>query len=159
MPMGSDELITMGLRAAPKIVTFAIYDSTEQNVLNVEDIVVPAAFEWPQALKYVRGNVLDIMREYGVVRAGVRTSEPVAQRPSVDRMQIEGVLQEAFASSTLEAYFAGPISVMAAKLGMARTAVLPMIKQARNDLDVEGWDQLSEARREAVLCAIGAVNA
>jgi hypothetical protein len=152
-------VITMGLRAAPKVVTFAIYDSDAEAVLNVEDIVIPAAFEWPQALKYVRGNVLDIMREYGVVRAGVRTSEPVAQRPSVDRMQIEGVLQEAFASSTLESYFAGPISVMAAKLGMVRTAVLPMTRQGRNDMDVEGWDDMSEVKREAVLCALGAVNA
>lgn len=94
-------MITMGLRAAPKCVTFAIFDSEAQAVLNVEDIQMPAAFEWPVALKYVRSSVLDALREYQVGRAGVRTSEPMAQSLSVERIQIEGVIQEAFASSSL----------------------------------------------------------
>jgi hypothetical protein len=80
-------------------------------VLNVEDIQIPAAFEWPVALKYVRSSVLDMLREYQVGRAGVRTSEPMAQSLSVERIQIEGVIQETFASSSLEGYFAGPIAV------------------------------------------------
>lgn len=152
-------MITMGLRAAPKAVTFAIYDSDAEALVNVEDILVPAAFEFPEALKYIRSNILDVLRMYGVEKAGVRTTEPVAQSPSIERIQIEGVIQETFASSPMTGYFAGPIAIVCSALKMDRTTFKPMVKDGRNDLEVEGWDKMSEPRREAVLCAIGAVNA
>ncbi len=152
-------MITMGLRAAPKYITFAIFDGRAANVVNVEDIHVPAAFDWPVALKYVRSSILDVLREYGVEKAGVRTTEPMAQSLSIERIQIEGVIQEAFASSGLMSYFAGPIAVGASMLRVDRANFKPMTKDGRNDLDVEGWGDMSEVRREAVLYAIGALNA
>lgn len=152
-------MITMGLRAAPKYVTFAIFDSEANEIVNVEDIQIPAAFDWPVALKYVRSSILDVLREYGVERAGVRTSEPVAQSLSVERIQVEGVIQEAFASSSLEGYFAGPIAVGSAMLRVERATFKPMTKEGRNDMEVDGWGDMSEVRREAVLYAMGAANA
>lgn len=152
-------MITMGLRAAPKCVTFAIFDSEANEIVNVEDIQIPAAFEWPVALKYVRSSVLDVLREYRVERAGVRTSEPVAKSLSVERVQVEGVIQEAFASSALEGYFAGPIAVGASRLAVDRASFKPMTKEGRNDIEVDGWEDMSEVRREAVLYAMGAANA
>ena len=88
-------MITMGLRAAPKYITFAIFDGRAANVVNVEDIHVPAAFDWPVALKYVRSSILDVLREYGVEKAGVRTTEPMAQSLSIERIQIEGATSRA----------------------------------------------------------------
>jgi hypothetical protein len=152
-------MITMGLRAAPKSVTFAIFDTDAIAIVNVEDIVVPAAFEWPEALKYVRSSILDVLREYGVQKAGVRTTEPIAKGISIERIQIEGVIQEAFASSALERYFAGPISVGSSMLRVESAAFKPMTKEGRNDMDVDGWADMSEVRREAVLYALGAANA
>lgn len=151
-------MITMGFRAAPRCVTFAIYDSADEAIVNIEDIHVPAAFAWPEALKFVRNSILDVLREFGVEQAGVRTTEPIAKSPSIERMQIEGVIQEAFASSSLQKYFAGPINVGAAVLRVEKAALKPMIA-GRNDMDIEGWDRMSEARREAVLYAMGAANA
>ena len=58
--------------------TFAIYDSEQNAVINVEEIRIPAAFPTPAALKYVRSNLLDVLREYEVERAGVRVTEPVS---------------------------------------------------------------------------------
>jgi len=152
-------VITLGLRAAPKFVTFAVFDSEGDIIVNVEDIQVPSAFAWPEALKYVRSSVLDVLREFKVEQAGIRTTEPIAKSPSIERMQIEGVIQEAFASSSLIKYFAGPIAVGAAVLGIDRTNFKPMAKEGRNDMDVDNWDGMSEARREAVLYAMAAVNA
>lgn len=156
---GVSPMITMGLRAAPKFVTFAIFDAGVGNIVNVEDIQIPAAFEWPVALKYVRGSVLDVLREYNVEKAGVRTSEPIAQSLSVERIQIEGVIQEAFASSGLARYFAGPIAVGSSMLRVDRGNFKPMTKGGRNDMNVDGWADMSEMKREAVLYAMGAVNA
>lgn len=152
-------MICMGIRAAPKRVTFAIFNSDDESVLNVEDIIIPAAFKWPEALKYVRNAVLDVMREYDVAKAGIRTVEPMAQNPSSDRVQVEGVIQEAFASSSLKNYFAGPIAVGAHMLRIDRADFKPMVNAGRNDLDIGGWGDISEAQREAILYAMGAANA
>jgi len=152
-------LITIGLRASPREVTFAIYDSEKEEVLNVECIQIPAAFHWPDSLKYVRSNILDILREYRVERAGIRLAEPNAQSINYERIHIEGVIQEAFASSELAGYYAGAIATIARKNGVERPSIKPMIKEGENTLDIEGWKKLSEKQREAVLTAMGAANA
>jgi hypothetical protein len=59
-------MITIGIRAAPSAVTFAVIDTDKNVVINVEKIRIPAAFETPDALKYIRSTLLDILREYGV---------------------------------------------------------------------------------------------
>ena len=149
-------MITIGIRAEPKGLTFAIYESDEPRVLNVEMIRIPAAFSIPEGLKYLRSNLLDVLREYAVVRAGVRITEPSAQGISIERVQVEGVVQEAFASSMVEGYYVGQISSIAAKLNIDRAELKPLISGER-DHPVEGWGDLTPHQREAILCAQGAV--
>lgn len=148
---------TIGIRASPKAVTFVVYDSDEDRVLNIEDIRIPAAFEAPDALKYVRSNLLDILREYEVEQAGIRVTEPNAQSTSIERIQIEGVIQEAFASSALKAYYVGQISSISSRLNINRADFKRYI-DGELEWDVENWKQLKGPQREALLCAIGAVN-
>jgi hypothetical protein len=119
-------MITIGIRAAPKVVTFAVYDTDEESILNVEEIKIPAAFDTPLALKYVRSNLLDVLREYQVERAGVRITEAMAT-PNVERIQIEGVIQEAFASTELQSYYVGQIASMAKRLDIERERIKPLV--------------------------------
>jgi len=150
-------MITIGIRAAPKVVTFAIYDTDEEAILNVEEIKIPAAFDTPAALKYVRSNLLDVLREYQVERAGVRITEGTAT-PNVERVQIEGVIQEAFASSELQSYYVGQIASMAKRLGIERERIKPLVN-GEEDIGIENWKKMGKEEREAILCAIGAKNA
>ena len=150
-------MITIGIRAAPGVVTFAVYDSDAAQVLNVEEIRIPLAFSTPDGLKYLRSNLLDVLREYKVEQAGVRTTEPSAQNPSVERIQIEGVIQETFASSELVGYYVGQVSSISARLGIERTAFKPLVA-GETTYDVENWIEMSPVQREAILCAIGAVG-
>lgn len=147
----------IGFRAAPKEVHFAIYDGEAEAVINIEVLRIPTAFYGPEALKFVRSNVLDILREFEVVAAGIRTTEPSAQSIDLRRVQIEGVIQEAFASSQLTKFYAGPIAVITHRLGIARDQFLPIVG-GRNDFRIERWAELSSNSREALLAAIGAVN-
>ena len=150
-------MITIGIRAAPTVVTFAIYDSESAQVINVEEIKIPAAFSTPEGLKYVRSNLLDVLREYKVAKAGIRASEPSAQSFNIARIQIEGVIQEAFASSELTSYFVGHISSISSRIGIARNDFKPFVS-GEKEYEVENWPQMSPVERESVLCAIGAVN-
>ena len=151
-------MITIGIRAAPKVVTFAIYNSDADQVLNVEEIKIPAALTTPDALKYLRSNLLDVLREFKVNHAGIRATEPTARHPSTERIQIEGVIQETFASSDLTAYYVGHISSISSRLGIRRNEFKPLV-EGDADWKIENWADLSNPEREAVLCAIGAVNA
>jgi hypothetical protein len=151
-------MLTIGIRAAPSAVTFAVFNSDTREVVNVEQIAIPAAFDVPDALKYVRSNLLDVLREYKIEQAGLRVTEPFSQRSNIERVQIEGVIQEAFASSTLVAYYTGTIATIAGRINENRDSIKPMVKGTR-DPGVEGWAGHSEIEREAILCAIGAANA
>lgn len=151
-------MITIGIRAAPTVVTFAVYDGDARVVLNVEEIKIPAAFSAPDRLKYLRSNLLDVLREYKVVNAGVRITEPNAQSPSIERVQIEGVIQEAFASSDLAAYYVGQISSISKRLGIERRQFKPLVN-GEEEYGVENWNRMKKEEREAILCAVGAVYA
>lgn len=149
---------TLGLRASPTSVTFAVYDCDKKSIHNVEDIYLPKALFFPDRLKYLRSNLLDVLREYQIMRAGVRVTEPNAQRPNVERIQIEGVIQEAFASSLLDKYYIGQISSISKRLGVNRTRFKPMVA-GEDDPGVENWSDMTKEAREAILCAMGAEHA
>lgn len=150
-------MITIGLRVSPSQVTFAIYDTETSAPRNIEEIQVPTAMLWPSALKYVRSNLLDVLREYAVERAGIRLAEPMAGAANVERLHLEGVVQEAFASSSVKSYFAGPIATIAARIRIDRTEFKKMVA-GEDLLQIPNWDKISGNQREAVLTAIGAAN-
>ncbi|WP_250517888.1 hypothetical protein [Caballeronia sp. INDeC2] len=150
---------TLGIRVAPKKITFVVFDSDEQNIVNVEGIVVPRAMETPEQLKYVRNTVLDIIREYGVVRAGIRIAETVARGVPVERYALEGVIQEAFASSQLQGYFCGQIASIAKKMNLKREVLKKHLEGETEYEPIQGWMEHSKEEREAIAAALGAANA
>lgn len=149
---------TIGFRAAPKVVNYAIYSTRSKRMVSIDKIIIPIALEPPEALKFLRSHTLDILREYKVMKAGIRTVEPSAEKPSFYRIQMEGVIQEAFASSELKGFYIGQISSISARIGIDRKAFKPLIAGDRI-FDLENWATLSPEAREATLCAIGAENA
>ena len=151
-------MITIGIRVSPSAVTFAIYNSDQDEFVLVDEIRIPIAFDTPDSLKYVRSNLLDILREYGVRRAGIRATEPSAQRMSITRIEFEGVIQESFASSELEAYYIGHVSSIMSRLGLPRTDFKSLV-DGDQDPNIDNWAHMSKESREAMLCAKGAVNA
>lgn len=150
---------TMGIRVKPGEVTFAVYDVGTQAIANVETIKIPKALPTPDALKYVRNNILDVIREYGIDRAGLRITESTAKSLNISRIEIEGVIKEAFASSTLQDYYCGQIATIAAKVGIPRAEFKPYVTGERNFERVENWEELSPEAREAVFAALGASHA
>lgn len=149
---------TVGFRAAPKAVTFAIYDSVDDSVINVEEIKIPTALDAPAALKYVRNTVLDLLREYQIEAAGIRATEPAAQSLDISRVQVEGVIQESFASSNLKTFYVGHIATISRRVGIDRVDFKPMVDGTK-DPGVQNWGAMSPNEREAILCAKGAAHA
>ncbi|MEQ9379907.1 MAG: hypothetical protein RJP95_03535, partial [Pirellulales bacterium] len=74
------------------------------------------------------------------------------------RIQIEGVIQEAFASSELQSYYVGQIASISKRLGIERRRFKPLIDGDENP-GVENWNKMGKEEREAILCAMGAKDA
>lgn len=146
----------LGVRASPSEVTYCVIDEEKGEVITIGNITTPKSMNTPEALKHIRLNLIDILREYSIQEAGIRILEPTAQRISIERVQIEGVIQEAFASSPLKSYYIGQISNIASRIGIKRTEFKPLVEGENAPDGFEGWGELSKAEREAVLCAMGA---
>lgn len=149
---------TIGIRVTTKSVVFVIYDTDALEVKTVEEIIIPVAFQIPDALKYIRCTLLDILREFEVKKAGIRMTETKAERVNIPRVQLEGVILEAFASSELHSYYVGYVSSISSRLGLDRTKFRPLVEGSESP-EIESWISLNKVQREAVLCAIGAKNA
>lgn len=150
---------TIGIRVEPTAITFVVYDNEEDLIINIEKIKVPRALSVPEALKYVRVNILDVLREYKINQAGVRITESNAQKPSIARIQIESVIIEAFASSTLVNYYCGQISNISRLLKIERADFKKYVEGKLDYSDVDNWSDLTKVEKEACLTAIGAVYA
>jgi hypothetical protein len=102
---------------------------------------------------------LDVIGEYDVSRAGIRTAEPTAQTKDSLRLNIEGVIQELLASGAVVAYFAGPIARIAGVLDVTpRSDVKRYIAGELTYPGMEHWADYSTEGREALLVALAALN-
>jgi len=163
MSTGTAALRAIGIRVAPKDVYYAVVEKadkmdSELELLTAASVVVPAALDLPGQLHFIRTTVLDIMAEYGVRRAGIRLTESTAQSMSVERLNLEGVIQELISSSGVEAYFAGPIATIAARLGEKDRSRVKEYFEGADFMEMEGWATLSRERRESIVTAVAAIR-
>lgn len=150
---------SLGIRAEPKKATFVIYDDETKHILNVESLIIPQILNKPEQLKFARHNILDILREYQVDAAGIRVAEGNAQNQDADRLYLEAVFMESFASSSIKNYFVGRKTSISARLGITSAQFNSIVKCEAELEGVEGWPAgRAQSVREAILVAIGAAK-
>lgn len=146
---------TLGIRVSPKEVVFAIYNNETKSIINVESLKVPCALNTPEQLKYIRNSILDILREYSVCKAGIRVTEGNSKNKSIQRLNIEGVIQETFASSSVNEYKTLVLSSIASKLGTNAKELKKFIANQENDtqidMDISGFNK---EQIESILVAV-----
>lgn len=156
-------MVSIGFRVSPTRVTYAIVRGTPPSdfvLIDASAVFIPPALETPRQLQFVRTTLLDVMDEYAVSRAGLRLVEAVSQRKNPFRLNLEGVIQELLASSSVERFVAGPIATIAGLLGHRdRTLVKKLISGEETPSYSITWSELSVEEREAVLMAIAAACA
>lgn len=150
----------IGIRANPNAVHFCVLDqeADDINIRIIDKVIVPKVLDAPEQLKFIRNTFQDIINENKVIRACIRITESNAQRISISRVNIEAVLQELIASSTIEKYFIGQISSISAKLGIERSAFKPFVMGEKNFMELELWPELSPEAREAVMACFGSIK-
>lgn len=160
-------MTVIGLRVkSNNRIYYCILEELPDGSLNYVDIThlkIPLALNWPEALNFVRNTILDILLQYEVKKAIIRICEfgITFNSTIIERVYIEGVLQETIASSNVEKYKAGQIAEFTSLLGIKRDEFK---KYAQADLNYENipteinWDKLSLEERETILTANAALN-
>lgn len=127
----------LGIRVTPKKIYFSIFDKHNNEFKNIEVIVVPQSLIMPEKLKYIRNNIFDLLREYNVQRAGIKITEGNAKKMNIDRLYIEGVIQETFASSKIESYKTLMLAGMASKLQTSAKELKKFIEKQDNQTEIQ----------------------
>ncbi len=151
---------SIGIRVTPSIIFFSVVSLRDEGVdfRVIDKIVNPKALKTPEQLKYIRNTLSDIIHEFSVTNACIRVSESSARSFSIDRVYIEGVIQELFASSSIEKYFVGQIASISSRLNIKREN-FKGFSQGKNDfLDIEEWKGFNIEERESIMSAISALG-
>lgn len=151
----------LGIRVEPKKVTFVVIDyiENEADILNIEAIKIPVSLDFPAKLKYVRNTVLDIIREYGIEVAGIRIAESNSDNVNINRLHIEGVIQEAFSSSSVQSYFTGQLMSISRKLNISKEEYKTLVKPGSHFPRINRWSLCTNNEiKEAALVGYGALQ-
>ncbi|CAM3879232.1 hypothetical protein [Xenorhabdus thuongxuanensis] len=148
---------TLGIRVEPKQVSFVVFCNKENDLLCVDEIVVPKTLEIPEQLKYIRNSILDILREYQIQNAALRVAEGVSINKSTLRCYIEAVIQEAFSSSNVEHYFVMRMNTIISRLKINKDDYNSILNSSKklNKIDNSSF---KKAMNEAMMVAVAAVN-
>ncbi|GAA0469661.1 hypothetical protein [Tatumella punctata] len=145
----------LGVRAAPKVASFVVYCTEDKELKCVDVIKIPQTLSTPEQLKYIRNNILDILREFDVSLAAIRVCEANAQKPSIDRLYLEGVIQEAFSSSNVRNYYILRKQGIYSRLGINSKEYDSAIQGEKKVMDVDTSSYDSNTN-EAILSALAA---
>ncbi len=148
---------TLGIRVEPKQISFVVYCNNEKTLLCVDVITIPKALEVPEQLKYVRNNVLDILREYQVERAALRVAEGIAKNQSIPRYYLEAVIQEAFSSSNVIAYQVVRMSSIMSRLKLNK-ADYNLILESKSSINNIDNSSFKKPMNEALMASLAVVE-
>ena len=145
----------LGIRVSPKTIYFSIFDSNEYSIKNVEKISAPQPLIIPEQVKYIRNNILDLLREYKVEKAGIKITEGNAQSISIERLYLEGVIQETFASSQIKSYKTLMLSGIASRLNTNARELKKYIENKPNNTGIDmSVSDFNKEEIEAMLVAV-----
>lgn len=156
-----DALRSVGIRVSPTEVYFAVAQKVDEGtveLLTSSSIRVPPALTLPEQLSFVRTTVLDIINEYRTRHAGIRLAEPTARQTSVERRNLEGVVQELLSSSEVECYFAGAIAKLSGLLDVEERTQVKKYFEGADFMGVTDWKDASREERESIVTAVAALN-
>ena len=152
---------SIGIRVKPDCIIYSIIkeEGEDREIIRIDKVNVPIALQIPEQLKFIRSTFLDIIFENKVNLACIRVTEPTAQKISIERINIEAIIQELIASSSIEKYYIGQISTISAKLGIARESFKPLIDSKAKDCEFfNNWNKYNKEEKESLLAALSAFN-
>ena len=152
--------VSIGIRTKPKEIYYAVIKSEGRNteVVSCSKLIIPVSLKFPEKLKYIRTTFLDIIFEFGAVKAGIRITESFAPNEDNSRVCFEAIIQELLASSSVEKYFVGQIANISAKLDFPKDNFKKYVSGELNYEEVESWSNFNKEQKESILVGLASLN-
>lgn len=149
---------SIGIRVSPSEVNYCITEKIdgEIEVLGCDKVIIPKALDVPSQLAYVRTNLNSIFIENNIITAGIRVHEGNTQNLNIERIYLEGVIQELLADCTVHKYFLGKLSSISKLIDESLTKVKEYIDGDDDLIEVSGVTKSAKGARESVVTALAA---
>jgi len=149
---------SLGIRVVGEEINLSIADKENEKII-LEKIILPPLFHFPKKLKYLRFNLIDIFSEYSISYVSIKTIEYNAKSIDVKRCFIEGVIQEALATSEIQKYTIENLKGLAKKLNLTTKEYKNLLKNQEyfiKYINEKSFivDKTNETKREAVLLSL-----
>lgn len=153
--------VGIGLRVHPNGIYFTIVkkiEAEEYEFLAIDNIIIPKALDTPNTLSYLRMTIISTLMEYEVTNAGIRVAENIAPSVSTLRIYLEGIIQELFASSSVEKYFLGTKTSIARHLNQPMDIINEYIAGKNDFIGLLDIPKSHKEKRESILIAIASLQ-
>lgn len=150
---------SLGLRVSPRTIFFCIVELKDEQVdiLVTDKIIVPYALETPDKLSFVRILVYTIINQYKIDNAIIRRNEDGIKKVDINRLNIEGVLQELVSNCRIMRYKIYKLSQLGTLLKCSASDLKSCIN-GDNLYGIKNWDKYKKEERESILCALAATE-
>ncbi|CAK7037468.1 hypothetical protein [Tissierella sp.] len=158
-------MTSIGIRVTPNEIYYSIINSKDDGyeIISISYLKIPKALDIPCKLSYIRNTLNTIIKQYKINRAGIKLIEGnarVAMNASTFfRLNLEGVILEIFANSSIEKYLLGIAPNISAILGLESKSVKDMAEELGvDDTDVtDEGKKLSDNNKESLVVAVAAL--
>lgn len=159
-------MTSIGIRVTPNEIFYSIVDEEDDEceIISISNVKVPKALDDPCKLSYVRNTIDTIIKQYKVTNAGIKLIEGNARTSANSRtffrINLEGVILELFANSTVEKYLLGVAPNIASILKIKSKPVKEMAEDLGIDdsYKTDNGKKLNEQNKESLVVAIAALN-
>lgn len=156
----------IGIRVTSNDIYYSIIEGKKNsyNVISISSIKIPKALEIPECLSYIRNLIITIIEQYSIEYASIRVIEGSAMRnmnsSTLFRVNLEGVIQEVFAGSTIKNYMlacnANVSSIL--KTGAKSIKDIALDLELKDKFKNDNDKVLNEESMESLVVAIAIFN-
>lgn len=162
-------MLSIGIKASVKLITYAIYDNKGKNILLTGEIYMPLPkiMDEPQSYRFLRYSIIDIINNMKIENeyikiASIRAIEQISKNKNAKRIEIEGVIKESFASSYIDKYVVLNKKNILKSLDCDSSQLDQLLKNKASynltnfiNKEINNWDEISNCDyREASLMAL-----
>lgn len=149
----------IGFRVTPSATYYTVV--TNENgvfrIVSADKIKCPKALEPPGQLKHIRQTIFDLIKEFAAGFGGIKLIENNSRTRDAFRLNVEGVIQEAFASSALTHFFFGTIPQLTGVFGINDKKKINAIIAGEESFDRVDMKEFGPEHREGILAAVAAI--
>jgi L-rhamnose mutarotase len=151
---------SLGIRVTSSTISFSVYNKENKTIISEKQIL--PELDLPKKLKQVREDFLAFINKHNITNVGIKIAEKNALSINLERIAIEGVLQEAIASSNIKSYSIYSLQSIAKTFGIKSKDFKPLATDAEvfqkfiADKITQSNLRTNNEQREAILLAIAA---